>query len=246
MMDRSAAPSTSPQTRGPVATGLDRDRASPHQSGVTRTVLDSRHGVWVPAFAGTTRSESDDHDDNPLPFTHVETWVFDLDNTLYPHDLNLWQQIDERIRAFVADFLKVTKDEALPRPEGLLQALRHHDARADDRARHEARRLPRLRAPDRSFAAGAEPGARRRDRRAARPQAHPHQRHAQACRSRDASGSTSTSISRTCSTSSPPTSSRSRRRRPIDRFLSSTASIRRRPRCSRTWRAISTCRTRSA
>lgn len=45
-------------------------------------------------------------------FGHVETWVFDLDNTLYPHHLNLWQQVDERIRTFVADFLKVPKDEA--------------------------------------------------------------------------------------------------------------------------------------
>ena len=27
-------------------------------------------------------------------FANVETWVFDLDNTLYPHHLNLWQQVD--------------------------------------------------------------------------------------------------------------------------------------------------------
>ncbi len=45
-------------------------------------------------------------------FAHVETWVFDLDNTLYPHHLNLWQQVDERIRAFIVEFLKVTHDEA--------------------------------------------------------------------------------------------------------------------------------------
>lgn len=45
-------------------------------------------------------------------FGHVETWVFDLDNTLYPHDLNLWQQIDDRIRAYVSDFLKVSPDDA--------------------------------------------------------------------------------------------------------------------------------------
>ena len=49
---------------------------------------------------------------NRRGFDEVATWVFDLDNTLYPHDLNLWQQIDDRIRAFVADFLKVTKEEA--------------------------------------------------------------------------------------------------------------------------------------
>jgi putative hydrolase of the HAD superfamily len=45
-------------------------------------------------------------------FDHVETWVFDLDNTLYPHHLNLWQQVDVRIRDFVADWLKVSAEEA--------------------------------------------------------------------------------------------------------------------------------------
>ena len=39
-------------------------------------------------------------------FARVETWVFDLDNTLYPHHLNLWQQVDERIRDYIAGFLK--------------------------------------------------------------------------------------------------------------------------------------------
>jgi FMN phosphatase YigB (HAD superfamily) len=38
----------------------------------------------------------------PRAFGHVETWVFDLDNTLYPHHLNLWQQVDERIRDYIA------------------------------------------------------------------------------------------------------------------------------------------------
>ena len=48
----------------------------------------------------------------PRAFGHVETWVFDLDNTLYPHHLNLWQQVDERIRDYIAGFLKVTHEEA--------------------------------------------------------------------------------------------------------------------------------------
>ena len=38
--------------------------------------------------------------------------MFDLDNTLYSHHLNLWQQVDDRIRSYVAEFLKVSKDEA--------------------------------------------------------------------------------------------------------------------------------------
>jgi putative hydrolase of the HAD superfamily len=45
-------------------------------------------------------------------FSHVETWIFDLDNTLYPHHLNLWQQVDERIRRYIADYLKITHEEA--------------------------------------------------------------------------------------------------------------------------------------
>jgi len=45
-------------------------------------------------------------------FGHVETWVFDLDNTLYPHHLNLWQQVDVRIRDYIVGFLKISHDEA--------------------------------------------------------------------------------------------------------------------------------------
>jgi putative hydrolase of the HAD superfamily len=45
-------------------------------------------------------------------FAQIETWIFDLDNTLYPHHVNLWQQVDERIRDYIADYLKVTHEEA--------------------------------------------------------------------------------------------------------------------------------------
>jgi putative hydrolase of the HAD superfamily len=47
----------------------------------------------------------------PRSFSSVETWVFDLDNTLYPHHL-LWQQVDDRIRQYVSDFLRVSADDA--------------------------------------------------------------------------------------------------------------------------------------
>src|SRR4051794_36491873 len=49
---------------------------------------------------------------SPRAFGHVDTWVFDLDNTLYPFHLNLWQQVDARIREYVANFLKVERDQA--------------------------------------------------------------------------------------------------------------------------------------
>ena len=45
-------------------------------------------------------------------FAHIDTWVFDLDNTLYPHHVNLWQQVDRRIGEYIAGYLKVPADEA--------------------------------------------------------------------------------------------------------------------------------------
>ncbi|KAB1076160.1 pyrimidine 5'-nucleotidase [Methylobacterium planeticum] len=34
-------------------------------------------------------------------FRDVDTWVFDLDNTLYPSDARVWPQVDERITLYV-------------------------------------------------------------------------------------------------------------------------------------------------
>ncbi|GJD59173.1 pyrimidine 5'-nucleotidase [Methylobacterium dankookense] len=34
-------------------------------------------------------------------FDQVDTWVFDLDNTLYPSDAMVWPQVDERITLYV-------------------------------------------------------------------------------------------------------------------------------------------------
>jgi len=42
----------------------------------------------------------------------VEAWVFDLDNTLYPAETNLFSQIDERMRGFIAAYLDLDLEEA--------------------------------------------------------------------------------------------------------------------------------------
>ena len=42
----------------------------------------------------------------------IETWVFDLDNTLYPPRSNLFAQIDQRMGAFIAGLLNVAPQEA--------------------------------------------------------------------------------------------------------------------------------------
>jgi putative hydrolase of the HAD superfamily len=50
--------------------------------------------------------------DSKRSFAHIGTWVFDLDNTLYPHHVNLWQQVDVRIGEFIGNYLKVPPGEA--------------------------------------------------------------------------------------------------------------------------------------
>ena len=45
-------------------------------------------------------------------FAHVETWAFDLDNTLYPADCNLFAQIDKRMGEFIANCFGIPLDEA--------------------------------------------------------------------------------------------------------------------------------------
>ena len=42
----------------------------------------------------------------------AESWVFDLDNTLYPVSANLFDQIDKRMCAYIANFLEVNHAEA--------------------------------------------------------------------------------------------------------------------------------------
>lgn len=45
-------------------------------------------------------------------FDHITTWVFDLDHTLYPPDTSLFPQIEARMTAWIADFLRVHPEEA--------------------------------------------------------------------------------------------------------------------------------------
>jgi len=45
-------------------------------------------------------------------FSHVSHWVFDLDNTLYPPQARLFDQIEQRMTQYVMDALGVSRAEA--------------------------------------------------------------------------------------------------------------------------------------
>jgi putative hydrolase of the HAD superfamily len=49
---------------------------------------------------------------DPKRFAHVTDWVFDLDNTLYPHHSNLFSQIDVKMTAYIAELLQLPREEA--------------------------------------------------------------------------------------------------------------------------------------
>ena len=44
--------------------------------------------------------------------SHIRDWVFDLDNTLYPADINLFPQVDQRMGEFIARHFGITQEEA--------------------------------------------------------------------------------------------------------------------------------------
>ena len=56
----------------------------------------------MPSPAAASRPE-----DTKPDFRHVESWIFDLDNTLYPAETDLFGQIDARMSEFVAGRLGV-------------------------------------------------------------------------------------------------------------------------------------------
>ena len=57
---------------------------------------------------------SDNHDMTAQKpdLSHIDTWVFDLYNTLYPASNNLFPQIDVRMKTFIAELLGIAIDDA--------------------------------------------------------------------------------------------------------------------------------------
>ncbi len=47
-----------------------------------------------------------------MDFAHVNVWIFDLDNTLYPPDMALFPQIEARMNAYVMRLLAVEQGDA--------------------------------------------------------------------------------------------------------------------------------------
>ena len=45
-------------------------------------------------------------------FIRTEVWIFDLDNTLYPAECNLFAQVDQKMGEFIARYLGVPFDYA--------------------------------------------------------------------------------------------------------------------------------------
>ena len=68
-------------------------------------------GVAVPCFADHFRAmQNTDHFDPRLD--SAETWIFDLDNTLYPASCNLFAQIDVKMGSFISNYLNIDLTDA--------------------------------------------------------------------------------------------------------------------------------------
>ncbi|MGE5540405.1 MAG: pyrimidine 5'-nucleotidase [Gemmatimonas sp.] len=59
-----------------------------------------------------TKGTAEQGFDAGTAFAHVETWVFDLDNTLYPVECPLFEQVDRRMTDYIAARFGVPHDAA--------------------------------------------------------------------------------------------------------------------------------------
>ena len=151
----------------------------PQAKSIPSVLTNIGHGVWVPAFAGTTARGCDEITPRLQPYRHLGVRPRQHAVSASRQSVAAGRCADRRIhRQFPEDL----GGGSAAHPEGLLSPLRHQHARHDDRARRQRRRLSRLCAQDRSFAAGAQSGDGGCDRKTAGAQADPDQRLDRPCR----------------------------------------------------------------
>lgn len=84
------------------------------------------------------------HQQDLRVFKGVEAWIFDLDNTLYPAETDLFSQINDQIADYVSRLLNLGKDEAMAQQKAYYQQygttlrglMLEHDIDPDDFLRH--------------------------------------------------------------------------------------------------------------
>jgi putative hydrolase of the HAD superfamily len=76
--------------------------------------------------ASQTHEESrEEPRSGPVPgpdFGHVQSWIFDLDNTLYRADCGVFAQIEGRMTDYVARYLSLAREEAFALQKSLYRA----------------------------------------------------------------------------------------------------------------------------
>ena len=53
-----------------------------------------------------------------MPFRHIDTWVFDLDNTLYPGQAEILERVHDKINAFIMDYFNIPLEAAETKRKG--------------------------------------------------------------------------------------------------------------------------------
>lgn len=56
-----------------------------------------------------------------MPFSHIDTWIFDLDNTLYPGTSDVLERVHDKINAFIMDHFGIPLESAEEKRKGFYQ-----------------------------------------------------------------------------------------------------------------------------
>ena len=70
------------------------------------------HGAAMAKAAAIDRKPKEPEGISAPDFRHIDAWVFDLDNTLYRADCNLFEQIDRRMTVYIAQLLSMPEADA--------------------------------------------------------------------------------------------------------------------------------------
>lgn len=87
-------------------------KLNPPPSGARRQELHRWNARKVMTAASPLEFQASGSARGVLDVGRIDTWVFDLDNTLYPPRANLFGQIDQRMTAFIMELLSLNAVEA--------------------------------------------------------------------------------------------------------------------------------------
>ena len=71
-----------------------------------------------------------------MNLSDIKNWVFDLDNTLYSPEEDIFSQIDKRMTEFIISKFNVNEEEAFNIQKKIFSRVWHYSLRINEKRKH--------------------------------------------------------------------------------------------------------------